>query len=468
MYKRQEYCDDSFEQHILEYGKDRAGLYLHGLNYNEPQFKTKSMKEVEKFADKWGFRHIEYFLKNDASSLKIFLDECSKNGHFNNQEIEGFVIRCREKSGSAFFFKFKFKEPYLMYRQWREVTRDYILKKIRTFRFRSHNFITNKYMDFVVPILDNDPTIAERYLLGDGIIELRKQFLKNFGMTGLEILNSEKIKQFEKEHEVNYNSVDQNTKFLLVPIATIGCGKTTVSQVLKNLFPDSWAHIQNDNITGKDKSQYIKQALQQFKDGKKCVIADKNNHQLRERQELFNWLSQYKEDYVAYDCNIQVIALCFINEISDEFKSLTIERVLRRGDNHQSIKSEKYGDKKVLSIMQGFINRFQPFDSTRNPDKLFDYHIDLKVEKESSLKNAIFTLQSLKAVSYTHLDVYKRQPLQSNSMISPILSPSYSLNIVQSNHALEDFKSNIEKHENIDLSDTPNLSDSIDKEVVNT
>lgn len=59
-------------------------------------------------------------------------------------------------------------------------------------------------------------------------------------------------------------------------------------------------------------------------------------------------------------------------------------------------------------------------------------------------------------------------PLQSNSMISPILSPSYSLNIVQSNHALEDFKSNIEKHENIDLSDTPNLSDSIDKEVVNT
>ena len=36
--------------------------------------------------------------------------------------------------------------------------------------------------------------------------------------------------------------------FILVPISTIGCGKTTIGLALTSLF--GWGHIQNDDITG--------------------------------------------------------------------------------------------------------------------------------------------------------------------------------------------------------------------------
>lgn len=392
-----EYCDDSFEEHILEYSKDKAGLYLHGLNRNTPSFETLPISSVSEFALQWGFKSVDYVEMDSVSSLQDFLNKCDKQGHYNEQEIEGFVIRCKDHNGQTFFFKYKFKEPYLMYRQWREATRNYIMTKHRTYRFKAHNFITNKYLDFIVPILDANSQFSQEFLEGKHIIELRKSFLKDYGMSALEILNSEKIKQLEMENEINYKDINADTKFLLIPIATIGCGKTTVSLTLNNMFPETWGHIQNDNITGKDKSKYIKDSLQLFKDGKKFVIADKNNHQFRERGQVFEWFAKFKEDYMPYNCNVQIIALCYTSEITNDLRNLTLERVFSRGDNHQSIKCTTDGDKKVQSIMDGFMNRFQPFDSGKQPDCLFDFNIELNVDsKDSSLTNAKIVLQQLR------------------------------------------------------------------------
>lgn len=168
-----EYCDDSFEEHILEYPLDKAGLYLHGLNLNEPNFKTLPMRAVTMFGTKYGFKNINAFIKDDVGSLKVFLEDCAVNGSFNGEEIEGFVIRCKSRdTGDSFFFKYKFEEPYLMYRQWREVTKDYITNKSRVFKFRKHKLVTNKYLDFVIPILDNDSRLCEEYMRGFGIIKL--------------------------------------------------------------------------------------------------------------------------------------------------------------------------------------------------------------------------------------------------------------------------------------------------------
>ncbi|QEU62523.1 Trl1 [Kluyveromyces lactis] len=390
-----EYCDDTFEEHILEYNRDDAGLYLHGLNYNTVEFSTFPMAKVAEFANEWGFKHIDYFTTEDSSSLKTFLTECEKAGHYNNQEIEGFVIRCKDKStGGTFFFKYKFKEPYLMYRQWREVTREYISTRQRVFRYRSHNYITNKYMDFVIPLLDRDPKLANDFMNGKGIIKLRKLFLEDYGMSGLEILNLDKIKELEEAENHVDNVIDENTKFLLVTIATIGCGKSTVSLTLNELFPESWGLVVNDNITS-NKTDYIKSALQLFKDGKQFVVADKNNHQFRERAAVFEWINQFRDSYIPYNCNLQVIALCFVDEVSPEMRALTIDRVMKRGDNHQSIKSESDDQQKVLKIMQGFMNRFQPFLPSKDPDNKFDFHIQLEVGKNSSLKNTITVLKEL-------------------------------------------------------------------------
>ena len=51
-----EYCDDTFEEHILEYKGDKRGLYLHGVNLNTPEFKTWPMGKVTKLLRSTGLR----------------------------------------------------------------------------------------------------------------------------------------------------------------------------------------------------------------------------------------------------------------------------------------------------------------------------------------------------------------------------------------------------------------------------
>ncbi|CAG62457.1 uncharacterized protein GVI51_M02959 [Nakaseomyces glabratus] len=394
-----EYCDDTFEEHILEYTNDDVGLYLHGINYNETTFRTWDMDSVSEFARKYNFKQIKYENFNDFTLLKKFLEECSNSGTYHGQEVEGFVIRCKTReNGNDFFFKYKFEEPYLMYRQWREVTKDYISTKSRVFKFKKHKFITNKYLDFVIPILDSSPALCEEYMKGFGIIKLRNEFLKDFGMSGLEILNHEKVLELENANKIDYDTVDEHTKFLIIPVAVIGCGKTTTAMTINNIYPESWGHVQNDNITGKDNSLLMKRSLELLaKPGIKCVVVDRNNHQARERKELFDWIDEYKEDYLPYDTNIKVICLSFTKRDDlENVREITTNRVFARGDDHQSIKLSKYGEKKVMGIMSGFIKRFQPVNEDRMPDIMFDHVIDLTVtEKDSSLINAKRILNNL-------------------------------------------------------------------------
>lgn len=382
-----EYCDDTFEEHILEYGEKERGLYLHGLNLNEAEFKTLPMDKVHQFSEKYGFKPTESMLEGSVHSLRKFLENCAAKGSFQDRELEGFVIRCHLKDeNKTFFFKYKFEEPYLMYRQWREVTKKYIEDGTRVFRFKKHKFITNKYLDFVIPLLDSDQQLRENYSNGFGIIKLRNLFLESYGMSGMEILNHEKIKELELRNAVDYNKIDENTKFLIFPIAVIGCGKTTTALTLSNLYGNQWGHIQNDDIRGKDKAQLIKKSLEKLSEsGVKCVFVDRNNHQYRERQQLFEWVDEYKEEYMSYDTNIKIIGISFLDGTDIErVKEVTIERVLERGDNHQTIQLNKHGEKKVIGIMSGFWKRFQPVEVNKYPDNAFDLMINLKVDSESS------------------------------------------------------------------------------------
>lgn len=396
-----EYCDDSFEEHILEYKGDKAGLYLHGINLNQRNFATWPMEKVSEFALQYGFKPTAHFAIDNTENLKTFLNECSERGSYDDSEVEGFVIRCHSKiDGQDFFFKYKFEEPYLMYRQWREVTKEYILTQCRK-KVKKHKFITNQYLDFVIPLLQSDPVLREQYMKGFGIIKLRNLFLEHYGMSGMEILNYEKVKELELRNAVDFDKVDEHTKFLIFPIAVIGCGKTTTSLLLKNLYPESWAVVQNDDITCKDKSMLMKKSLELLANPSiKCVVVDRNNHQFREREQLFNWLATFKEHYLPYDTNIKVIGLSFLSDSDlQTVRKLTLKRVLARGDNHQSIKSGVYGEKKVIGIMQGFINRFQPVVEDKSPDNNFDLVIRLKVSHDnSSLENAGKILQQLNSV----------------------------------------------------------------------
>jgi tRNA ligase len=374
-----ELCDDSFEEHVLEYPPEMAGLYLHGINFNLPEFTTLPGPEVHQFADTWGFKKAEYVLFQSLDDVKSFLEKCEETGSWDGRDTEGFVIRCKMKENTRepyrdWFFKFKFEEPYLMYRQWRECTKSVIAGKPP--RYKKHKKITEEYLLYARRQLAKDPRLAKAYNQNHGIIAMRDGFLAEKGQKGSDIIAQERAEDSGKDDS------DGASNIVLVPIATLGCGKTTVASALVKLF--DFGHVQNDNIEGKTNrpgrfAMQVTNALALHK----AVIADRNNHQRREREQIIN-------DVSAVVPTARFVALHYVHDPKDrmlnDIRKVTRRRILDRGDNHQTIHASSKGEEEIVGIMESFLHRFQGCDTSIKPDSDFDEVIDLDVTA-SSLEN---------------------------------------------------------------------------------
>lgn len=364
-----ELCDDEFEEHILAYGPDKAGLYLHGINVNVPEFMTYPSQLVQQFADEWGFRKIGLQIFDDVDTVKNFLEQVAESGAHEGRDVEGFVIRCGISSKhdhtkyNDWFFKYKFDEPYLMYRQWRECTKALIAGKPP--KFRKHVKITEEYLLYARQRLAKDPKLGKLYTQNHGIIGLRDDFLAYKHLKGSDAANL--------ENGAGNDTSNVSGDVVLVPIATIGCGKTTVGMALTHLF--GWGIIQNDNIQGKNRPARMVEAVMSLLLEHPVVIADRNNSERREREQII-------KDVLMQHKNARLVALNFAHGDVDEIRRVTRDRVLKRGDNHQTIQAAS-DEKKVIGIMENFISRFQPCDPENSPDDGFDLVIDLDPAQES-------------------------------------------------------------------------------------
>lgn len=369
-----ELCDDSFEEHVLAYEKKDAGLYLHGMNLNLPDFVTYSGKLVHQFADEWGFKKADYLMKDDIDTVKSFLEDCAQTGSYNGRDTEGFVIRCQRKLPNSpdyenWFFKYKFEEPYLMYRQWREVTKAVISGKPP--KYKKHKKITDEYLLYARQQLAKDPKLGKAFNANHGIIAMREGFLKERGLKGSDIIRQE---QYEEQ-----NSEEITRNVVLVPVASIGCGKTTLAVALAKLF--NWGHVQNDNITGKSNrpKQFAIQVCNTLA-SHPAMIADRNNHQKRERKQVM-------DDVQAVVPDVRFVALQYVHDpksqMLDSIRRVTQERVLARGDNHQTIQAGSKSPGVIISIMEGFLHRFEPVNRSEDPDNGFDEVINLEVAASS-------------------------------------------------------------------------------------
>lgn len=401
-----ELCDDSFEEHVLAYEPKDAGLYLHGINLNLPEFVTFPSSEVDKFAEKWGFKKTMYLVQDDINVVKQFLEEVAETGNYAGRDTEGFVIRCHARTSEGhpynnWFFKFKFEEPYLMYRQWRECTRALIAG--REPRIHKHTAITQEYLKYAKLRFQQNPQLKIDFNANHGIIKLREDFLKGIGVDGAEIIRRErKSTKPQLDGETSANVI-------LVPIATIGCGKTTVALALCKLF--NWGHVQNDNITGKGRPprfvRFICEELQKYP----VVIADRNNHQMRERKQLIDDLSKTVP-------NAKFVAIYYDHERADydAIRQATRERIFARGDNHQTIQAQSKGEAEIIDIMEGFLDRFQPLNVDTDPDDLFDLVIKLDVVKDSRIN--LDTIVTALHKSFPKLIADVPSPEQLDSAIS--------------------------------------------------
>ncbi|KAI0999151.1 tRNA ligase 1 [Podosphaera aphanis] len=362
-----ELCDDSFEEHILPYEKEKAGLYLHGININSPRFITYPGDQVQEFAEQWGFQKTDFLVFNEIQATRKFLEHVADTGSYNSRDIEGFVIRCQARHDSQglyedWFFKYKFEEPYLMYRQWRECTKSIITGK--TPRFKKHKAITEEYLLFAQKKLTEDPSLKKAYLDNHGIIKLRNDFLGEKKLKGSDIIRQE----YAANGDVLQNVV---SNVILVPIATLGCGKTTIGVALGKLF--GWGHVQNDNIIGKGRPARFTKELLATLEKLPVVFADRNNSRGHERTQLLNDLCRNHPHP-----HPRVIALHFVHEKESigEIRKLTQSRVFARGDNHQTIQAST-SKEKTMGIMENFVKSFQPININSEPDSGFHAVIDL-------------------------------------------------------------------------------------------
>ncbi|KAG0301216.1 hypothetical protein BGZ98_008538 [Dissophora globulifera] len=337
-----ELCDDSFEEHILQYPADKSGLYLHGLNLNTVQFET-------------------------LPSSKI-----------------------------------KYDEPYLMYREWREITKMLWadVKKAKAAADAAHGSasvprpagadavipdvesrvkhikyeLTRPYIKFVKALMQEKPELFAEYNKNQGIIAIRDMFLKEWESKASKEQDS-LLAVSSPGRKATDAAVEDFERTVLIPIATIGCGKTTVSVALSKLF--GWTHVSSDDFNHMKKSgqRFIDEVVQQLKDNM-VVIADRNNFESVHRERIMEGVRKRypKTRFVALYWRHDKLPFNRIREIETE-------RVIKRGSNHQSLTPEYCPE--FEGIIYKFLKDFQPLNRSVGPDSGFHYVVESNVGEDT-------------------------------------------------------------------------------------
>ncbi|KAG6335866.1 hypothetical protein ID866_3231 [Astraeus odoratus] len=337
-----ELCDDSFEEHVLPYPPEKSGLHLHGINETQKAFHTLPTSTVDAFAEEWGFIKTPTFVLGSINEVRDFTDKIATSGAWNGEQLEGFVVRThvtdpkpgsttRDRrppypTGSSFFFKVKFDEPYMMYRDWREVTKILLsangpLNDVNIPRSKLKRKETQLYVKWVTEEIRRNRAAFSEFNKGRGIIATRERFLQ-----WMQCAEEKKDFQIIKSTP----NPKEFSKAIIMPVAVPGCGKTAVSVALAHLF--SFGHTESDDVSGKKAgSAFIRNVTELLKKYH-VVIADKNNHLRQHRAALRDVASQIPARLVALHWNLDA-SRAMIHRVCGD-------RILARGDRHQTLRAD--------------------------------------------------------------------------------------------------------------------------------
>ncbi|PPQ75903.1 hypothetical protein CVT24_001023, partial [Panaeolus cyanescens] len=265
-----ELCDDSFEEHVLPYPPEKTGLHLHGLNKRCKAFATLPTPVVDEFAERWGFIKTATKVCDSIAEVKTFTDACAEKGEWNGEAVEGFVVRCIVRDvptssssvnpttatsstkttgttkdtpsrspyapNSSFFFKIKFDEPYMMYRDWREVTKTLLsqhsknphvkLSASMVAKNKMRRKETEAYVKWVIGEIERNPREFDGFTKGHGIIRTRERFLKVYEGSGGRVEGRESVMgsgEDGKDGEVVEGEERKDLRWVIVPVAIPGC-----------------------------------------------------------------------------------------------------------------------------------------------------------------------------------------------------------------------------------------------------
>jgi len=290
--------------------------------------------------------------------LKKFAESC--NGYYNNRAIEGWVIRCRQDNGEVFFFKYKYDEPYLLYREWREAMGSYLNNKPMKYRYPQ----THDYMKFIRELYQTDKYLFDNLSKKKGIIKIRKMFLEQY-------------KDGKYVPRLIGSATKENAKYkLIVPIGLSGFGKTTIANMLKLLYSNV-AHVENSNFRKKVDVKFIQDVINAFSSSTSIIIADSYNHIRKNREKLINSVNCLYPNTlwtVAIHWNIKSVP-------KKEVLEFIRERVETRGENHKVITPERSPDYPFL--MKTFLNDSEDIDRTSHEDHFINDVVEVELKEDS-------------------------------------------------------------------------------------
>ena len=171
--------------------------------------------------------------------VKAFTDEVGRSGTWNGEALEGFVVRTTVRSSqpsgptdgrdarppyaasSSFFFKVKFDEPYMMYRDWREITKALLARGegAKLPKSKMARPETKAYVKWVKEDIKKHPELFDEYTKGHGIIATRERFLR-----WLEAGGESSENKAEATEEATAASGKKFGKTIIMPIAVPGVG----------------------------------------------------------------------------------------------------------------------------------------------------------------------------------------------------------------------------------------------------
>ncbi|KAG8989755.1 hypothetical protein FRB90_002083 [Tulasnella sp. 427] len=411
-----ELCDDSFEEHVLPYSEEETGLHLHGINRNKGDFETFSPEAVQAFAEEWGFIPTDVITLNTPDEVKEFTDKIGETGKWNGKAVEGFVVRTkvcnpsdasaptknvaaegsstgrdgrRSKSvqntappyppGSDYFFKIKFDEPYMTYRDWRELTKIMLnARRKETYQSGASIAIPKSklrrpeslaYRDWVFKEMDRDPALFENFGRGKGIIAVRERFLQWYeGQHGKMAVGASEGIPNPAKSLVNEGEEPKEHwgRAVIVPIAIPGCGKTVVGVALTELF--GFGHTQSDNIKSKKTAPEFNRNIAAQLKLHSFVYADRNNHLTQHRSQIREVAKGMRGDPVKTVALYWGFTLPHVT-----IHRICAERVLNRGENHQSLRGDE--TKAHEDVIWQFISTSQEL-AVNEVDHIIDMNIE--------------------------------------------------------------------------------------------
>jgi tRNA ligase len=176
-----------------------------------------------------------------------------------------------------------------MFREWREVTMQLLKGKAH---FTPKYQLTYKYIRWVKRKKQENPRFFDGFQQMKGIIKARNTFLleEKLPCVGEHIIAAAKDFTLPEETITSLESLSiymhQNKKVLIIPIATVGAGKSTLGQLLSQKSPVTFAHIQSDHMPRKYTSKHFVKHLIDAFDKADVVYADRNNHLRQHRKAL--------------------------------------------------------------------------------------------------------------------------------------------------------------------------------------